>query len=754
MPRKAKRKLTFSSDIESDAPATKKVCESDEGGENGGIVGGRSRTRSPVTRSGVDPPPPPPRSQPSSTSDSDRRKGGVKKGKGKHVPVKQPAAPVASDHTSGTSVPCTSRTPQAPSPSHRVSQPRKVSLTPSKFLPLLFADEDDVDESRWVHDDDSGDPGDSSDEDSVVGSEGEADDPDDPPPPMDDDERRDGRPAPRDPIFHDFVWYPGDNFIPDVHQFDRSHSGLTNAWPCGPESTEADFFRAFFDDDIIQLIVDETNRYNEWLRNETDFISPHSRFNAWTDATMNDILVFLALTLLMPLIKKHNIRDYWSTKPMTQTPEFAKYMTRDRYQMLMSFLHFADNTLPDDTDRLWKIRPAMSKVIANFQSYFYPFQKVVIDESLVLFKGRIAFKQYIQTKRHRFGIKLFVLCDCETGFVLDMTVYTGTDKDYPKVTVNDPMGSSGSIVKTMMAPYLGKGHILYTDNWYTSPYLSQYLHMKSTGSCGTVKPNRKFMPKFPVDEQVLLPHASSSDTPDTDDQDKLTQHQKRKAKRARNPKSIIRKKNDKIIALKWVDRRDVHVLSTIHKGDVIDSGKLHHKTRKPYMKPDVIVDYTQNMRLVDKSDCMLSGIECVRKSTKWYQKIFFHLVDISMLNAYNAWLVSRSDPTKHKPFFREFVYEVVYQLLAKYGTVTSTQKGRKISTERPDRIQEAEYMSRHYPKYTETKPGTSRRYSVNCKVCALKEPTVRTRVSVICNECQVGLCIGDCWRNYHTKKNI
>ncbi len=63
MPRKAKRKLTFSSDIESDAPATKKVCQSDEGGENGGIVGGRSRTRSPVTRSGADPPPPPPRSQ-------------------------------------------------------------------------------------------------------------------------------------------------------------------------------------------------------------------------------------------------------------------------------------------------------------------------------------------------------------------------------------------------------------------------------------------------------------------------------------------------------------------------------------------------------------------------------------------------------------------------------------------------------------------------------------------------------------------
>ena len=98
-------------------------------------------------------------------------------------------------------------------------------------------------------------------------------------------------------------------------------------------------------------------------------------------------------------------------------------------------------------------------------------------------KGRLIFKQYIPSKRHRFGINFFVLCDCETGIILDMIVYTGSDIDIP---TNYPLGVSGAIVKKMMDPYMGKGQILYTDNWYTSPALCSFMHTNKTGTCGTV----------------------------------------------------------------------------------------------------------------------------------------------------------------------------------------------------------------------------------------------------------------------------
>lgn len=55
------------------------------------------------------------------------------------------------------------------------------------------------------------------------------------------------------------------------------------------------------------------------------------------------------------------------------------------------------------------------------------------------------------------------------------------------------MGLSGQIVQTLLQRYLGRGHILYTDNFYTSPLLVSYLHDMETGICGTVKAKRKHM---------------------------------------------------------------------------------------------------------------------------------------------------------------------------------------------------------------------------------------------------------------------
>ena len=93
-----------------------------------------------------------------------------------------------------------------------------------------------------------------------------------------------------------------------------------------------------------------------------------------------------------------------------------------------------------------------------------------------------------------------------------------------------------------------------------------------------------------------------------------------------------------MLAIKWKDKRDVHLLTTFHKGELQDTGKTDHKTNDPVIKPDVVTDYTVNMRLIDKADMQIGNVECLRKSVKWYKKLFFHLIDISVLNAYNFYL--------------------------------------------------------------------------------------------------------------------
>ena len=78
--------------------------------------------------------------------------------------------------------------------------------------------------------------------------------------------------------------------------------------------------------------------------------------------------------------------------------------------------------------------------------------------------------------------------------MLDFIVYTGKDTD---IAVDNELGVSGSVVKTFLSSHLGKYHIIYFDNWYSSPKLLKFLSDDNTGACGTVRKDRKHMPKFP-----------------------------------------------------------------------------------------------------------------------------------------------------------------------------------------------------------------------------------------------------------------
>ena len=62
---------------------------------------------------------------------------------------------------------------------------------------------------------------------------------------------------------------------------------------------------------------------------------------------------------------------------------------------------------------------------------------VCIDESLLLWKGRLKWKRYIPLKRGRFGIESFILA--ESGYVWDLLVYTGrqTKYDFEIETLSD-----------------------------------------------------------------------------------------------------------------------------------------------------------------------------------------------------------------------------------------------------------------------------------------------------------------------------
>lgn len=77
-------------------------------------------------------------------------------------------------------------------------------------------------------------------------------------------------------------------------------------------------------------------------------------------------------------------------------------MSRNRFQLLPKTWHFANNDNVPEGDRLYKITPLVSKLLECFQAAIVPGEFICIDETLVPFKGRLKFKQYISNKRHKF----------------------------------------------------------------------------------------------------------------------------------------------------------------------------------------------------------------------------------------------------------------------------------------------------------------------------------------------------------------
>ncbi|CAJ0961123.1 unnamed protein product, partial [Ranitomeya imitator] len=144
------------------------------------------------------------------------------------------------------------------------------------------------------------------------------------------------------------------------------------------------------------------------------------------------MMKYWGLVLHMGIVKKPELRQYWSTDILYQTPVFGMVMNRKRFEAIHTFLHFRDNTdiLPRDDpnfDRLFKIRPVIEHFSNKFTEVYIPQREICVDESLIHFKGRLQFRQYLPSKRARYGIKLYKICESTSGYTLSFRVYQGKD---------------------------------------------------------------------------------------------------------------------------------------------------------------------------------------------------------------------------------------------------------------------------------------------------------------------------------------
>ena len=142
-----------------------------------------------------------------------------------------------------------------------------------------------------------------------------------------------------------------------------------------------------------------------------------------------------------------------------------------------------------DNDRLSKIRMIIEHFNKTMLELITPEKNLSIDESMMLWRGRLIFRQYIKNKPHKYGIKFYELCTHD-GLVLSAEIYGGQGFS----DVNN-LGQTAAIVLKLMEPYLEKRHHVFTDNYYNSVSLTEFLSSKGTYITGTLRKDRKRNPR-------------------------------------------------------------------------------------------------------------------------------------------------------------------------------------------------------------------------------------------------------------------
>lgn len=392
-----------------------------------------------------------------------------------------------------------------------------------------------------------------------------------------------------------------------------------------------DFFTLFFDDEVVNLLLVETNRYAHDKLNEAS-TSSNSRIKKWIDIDRDELYVFFGIIMWMGLIKMPSISHYWRTSNLYKN-SIPMYMSRNRFELILSVIHVSDNNNAPQNNRLYKIQPLVDMLVEKFNNVLIPEKNVCIDESMVPFRGRLLFRQYIANKRHRYGVKIFKLC-CHDFYTLQYKIYAGKESEIGQSV-------STKVVMELMEPYLDEGRCLFVDNWYTSVDLAEKLLERNTHVVGTLRANRKR---------------------------NLIEVTKKKLTRG----GVIAKKNRQgIMVLKWKDRRDVLMLSTKHD----NSMKSFNRRGKTFEKPNVVAEYNKGKGYIDLSDQMGSYHTCLRKSIKWYRKLIFDIVcNTSIVNALSIY----TDVTGQKMTLVDFREAVIQGLLKKKTQITTDNEEKHV----------------------------------------------------------------------------
>jgi hypothetical protein len=472
--------------------------------------------------------------------------------------------------------------------------------------------------------------------------------------------------------------------------------------PSGPthvltaQQSVKSFFELVFSKKVLHLIVSQTNLYaQQRIITEPDPV--------WKPLALGELKAWIGCLLVMALDKKPKLQMYWDY--VWKSSLVADRFTRDRFFAIKKYLHLADNSIMADSkspnfDRLAKIRPLMNLLQKNFQSQYRPYRYLTADEDICKFKGRNFMKQYLRAKIVKWGYRIWKLCDAGNAYVLNFDVYSGAGSE---------TSLPHSVVMKLMEGYLDKNHVVIMDNFFTSIPLFSDLLSRSTYACGTVRANRKYFPEDFKNDEDMEPGESEY------------------------------WQSDNFVATIWQDKRAVRFLSTCCEAEGDDEVKRRKKNYESLSLscPPVVKLYSQGMGGVDRSDRMVRTYTVSRKSKKWWFRLFYYFLDMSVANSY---ILYQNSPNHSGLSELDYIKVLALELIATSLKDSKVQPGPQRKTRKAATIPRFS-SGNHWPVKTNQR--------LKCQQCSGGKRK-RCRSYYACEACGVHLCVDTCFKRYHT----
>ena len=315
-----------------------------------------------------------------------------------------------------------------------------------------------------------------------------------------------------------------------------------------------------------------------------------------------------------------------------------------------------------------------------------------------------------------------------TGYICGFEVYTGDVSGQSQGNAQELQDASkmSYIVLGLLdsVQLLDMGHHVYFNNYYNSPDLIDLLYKRKMHAYGTVRKNQKSLPLAVM-------------------QAKLKQGE-----------TVFCHKNN-LLALKWMDKREVYILSGLHKATNAISKKTNYKGQK-VTKPQPIFLYNRYISGVDLTDQFLQFNSFLHKSVKWSKKFFVYCLNMVMLNAHILHKKYSDSKTMHWHFRIELVKHMLRNAWQQpWGIVPVPD---------PDDCPLC-LVEKHFIEPIPGQEGSRRKHpSCACFVYSVSKEALsnagfednyksKKYTSYWCPIHKHALCIDPCYRLYHTEKD-